>query len=154
MGKSLMEQKILNEVEMFCDHYIVPFLNTPVELSLSWCKAVNNIISEMMFGGRHDYDDPDLQKLLDAVTAAVRSMMRASVTHNLPIVGCFFSAVSEYESSIMYLRDTMDAEVTRHKQTFDPGHPRDIFDSFLAYQKKLDNPSHEDSRFFTGTSQL
>lgn len=67
MGKASLEPHILQEIEYYINHFINPNHGTAVEMSHSLPQATCNVISQLMYARRFDYDDEVFNRMIDAV---------------------------------------------------------------------------------------
>lgn len=133
-----MEPKVAAEINEFCDFFIKPNLGKSVGLD-GLPLAANNIVSEMIFGGRSEYDDEEFLKLTEAVNETVKATIIASVTKNIPLANLFersgIQAIRECTDLMTY---AMQTRLETSKANFDPSNLKDLFDHFISYQR-----SHE-----------
>ena len=138
MGKSLMEPRVASEIDKYCDFFIKPNLGKPMSLQ-SLALATNNVISEMIFGGRSDYGDEKFHNLIRCVERTVKAVLIAGITKNLPLVHLFkFSGIQEVEEANGPLQAEMQHRLETSKANFNSSNVKDMFDHFISYQK-----SHE-----------
>lgn len=71
MGKSSMEPKITEEIEEYIAHFITPNLGKPFHMNVGLSQATANIVSQLLYGGRTDYDDKKFITLIEGEWIAV-----------------------------------------------------------------------------------
>uniref|UniRef100_A0A8C4GKG8 Uncharacterized protein n=1 Tax=Dicentrarchus labrax TaxID=13489 RepID=A0A8C4GKG8_DICLA len=128
LGKQSMEQRILGEMQYTMEtlkrsigkHSVVMFHN-----------AASNIICQVLFGTRYDYDDNFIKVVVQCFkeNSKIANGAWAMVSHNM--------FVSEFIKLATCL-------ITEHKETRVPGQPRDFLDCYLD---ELDKRSDDCSSF-------
>ena len=136
MGKQVIEPRILDEVDMYCKHFIEPHLGEPISLS-TLNMATCNVISVLVFGGRSDYDDPKFKVLMEAMDTGVKANLRAGITSNIPLARFFkFSGHKVSEESDAVLLPEMEGQFQQTKDSPDLDNPRNMFDYFILHQQE------------------
>lgn len=138
MGRQILEPQILDEVKEYCDYFIEPLLGQPMDLS-GLKLATNNIISELVFGGRSRYDDSKFKTMIDYLDELVAASARASLTQNVPLLrSSRFSGESKMQVADQFLVREMQERLRQSKASLNRENPTNIFDHFLLNQTDAD----------------
>lgn len=149
MGKTQLEHKIRTEIDLFCAQYLEQNVNKPFDFSIPLCKATNNIISEMIFGGRNDYEDPEFDCIIRMLNQSIVMASRAAIAKNIPLMKFFsFSGLKNSNEASKATLGEMSTRVKEHKAKLDVDNPKDIFDLYLCHQLSL--PEVERKNVFSG----
>lgn len=141
MGKQRLESRILDEVRRYCDHFIDPCLGQPISLS-TLDLATCNMISELLFGGRSDYEDQKFRSMVDSMKHFVKANQQAAITKNIPMAQFFrFSGIQELSESTHRLRPEVERWVEKSKSSPNYEEPQNIFDHFFLHQKRNSDKS-------------
>ncbi|XP_022095211.1 cytochrome P450 2U1-like [Acanthaster planci] len=136
VGKNNMALCINEEARILCDsfekHGGRPF--NPLTLVSS---AISNVICQMSFGHRYDYDNEAFVRIQDNLRKRM-SFSRASLVNYFPFL--FYTPVfKELRELDEERRRDVQAVVYEHLATFDPKHFRDMIDLFFSeVQQKKD----------------
>ena len=137
MGKQVMEPRIRDEVNMFCERFIEPHLGEPISLS-TLNMATCNVISGLIFGGRSDYDDPKFNILIKTVDKFFSAFMKAGMTKNIPFARFFrFSGLQDITETNSVIFHEMEGRFLQRKAAPDLDDPKNIFDYFIRHQTKI-----------------
>ena len=88
VGKNIMEEKIIEEVE----HLIETLRKTnssPIDTKLPLSTAVGNVVSSVMNGKRYEVDDPEFQNFVALTTEAFEITLAKTLTAVLPFLRFF-----------------------------------------------------------------
>ncbi|XP_070842763.1 cytochrome P450 2F2-like [Chaetodon trifascialis] len=132
LGKQSMEQRILGEIQ-----YTVETLEKSIGMPLSpqvmFHNAASNIICQVLFGTRYDYDDNFIKVVIQCykenskIANGPWGMLYDSVPmiRHLPLP--FMKAFKNIDTCKKFARRL----ITEHKETRVPGQPRDFLDCYL-----------------------
>uniref|UniRef100_A0A8C4GKM5 Uncharacterized protein n=1 Tax=Dicentrarchus labrax TaxID=13489 RepID=A0A8C4GKM5_DICLA len=117
LGKQSMEQRILGEIG--CSHFM-------------FHNAASNIICQVLFGTRYDYDDNFIKVVVQCFkeNSKIANGAWAMVSHNM-------FAFKNIETC----KKLATCLITEHKETRVPGQPRDFLDCYLDELDKVDDCS-------------
>ncbi|KAF6040855.1 hypothetical protein EB796_000838 [Bugula neritina] len=141
MGKSTLEPQLIEEIELFIAHFIEPNLNNPIEMTLGLSQATNNMISQMMFHRRFDYDDEAFKTRIESINESFSIGLKISMIGNLPFGKYFIKSAIERDDYIMHtiLLPALQHLIDEHKDDLDEHNPRDIMDKYLIQSQKEQN---------------
>ncbi|KAI0210929.1 Cytochrome P450 2J2 [Lamellibrachia satsuma] len=140
VGKRTMEEKIQCELNAVIS--VIDETNgTPFDPHKFFNNAVSNIICQIIFDRRFQYDDAGFQRLLDKFDYILvnggpsndgmnwisPSLLMAFV----PVMKNIFGAFKDIQ---MFVRE----EILNHRETFDEGNIRDFIDIYLKAEKEED----------------
>uniref|UniRef100_A0A3Q1CQM3 Cytochrome P450, family 2, subfamily X, polypeptide 9 n=1 Tax=Amphiprion ocellaris TaxID=80972 RepID=A0A3Q1CQM3_AMPOC len=147
LGKKSMEERIHNEIQ-----YIIKTLDESIGTTLSpkvmFHNVASNIICQVLFGTRYEYDD-------EFITTVVQCVTEVTKITNGP-----WAMVSQINSkSVSFIRISSDLVrhlLNEHKKTRVPGEPRDFLDCYLDEMEKKaeDSTFSEDKLIFTALDLL
>lgn len=66
MGHSAMEPRIIEEIIQFIERFIKPNHGSPIDLSHSLQQATCNIVSQLVYARRFEYDDELFNEMIAA----------------------------------------------------------------------------------------
>ncbi|XP_041852011.1 cytochrome P450 2F2-like [Melanotaenia boesemani] len=148
LGKKSMEDRIHDEIQ-----YTIKTLETSIGKTLSpevmFHNASSNIICQVLFGKRYEYDDETIKTIVHCFTENAKiangpwAMMYDSfpVIRNLPLP--FRTAFKNAE----ICQGIGINLLNEHKQTRVPGDPRDFLDCYLdELDKRGDDPSFSEEQ--------
>ena len=135
MGKQIMEPQIHDEIEKYCGHFIDPLLGQPNDLT-NLKMATCNIISELVFGGRCDYDDPELGRMMHMMDRFALATMKASLMQDVPILRSLnYSGIQEMKDIDNVLIKHMSERIEQSRASLDEQNPTNMFHHFLLNQR-------------------
>ncbi|XP_067947649.1 uncharacterized protein [Watersipora subatra] len=145
MGKTTLEPQILQEIGHYCSTFIEPNLSSPIELKHSLAQATCNVISQMMYAKRFDYDDEKFNRLIAAVDESLALGVKIAITANINIPGIEWLLGSTMERD-KYLNEeilmpSLQSYIDEHKADLDRENPRDLTDRFLIHAERSDGDS-------------
>uniref|UniRef100_A0A671YTZ6 Cytochrome P450 2F2-like n=1 Tax=Sparus aurata TaxID=8175 RepID=A0A671YTZ6_SPAAU len=132
LGKQSMEQRILGEIQ-----YTMETLEKSIGATLGpqvlFHNAASNIICQVLFGTRYDYDDSFIQVVVQCfkenskIANGPWAMLYDSIPmiRNLPLP--FMKAFKNIETC----KKLVTRLIAEHKDTRVPGQPRDFLDCYL-----------------------
>lgn len=142
MGKQILEPRIHEEVNRYCQHFIDPHLGEPISLS-SLAMATCNIISILAFGGRSDYDDDGFKSMVDAFRKRVRGGHINGITKNIPLARFFkFSGSRSMSEAQNVYGPKINHWVERSKESQNLENPENIYDHFFMHQSRSANKAN------------
>ncbi|XP_064602501.1 cytochrome P450 2C26-like [Liolophura sinensis] len=134
VGKSSLEQKVMEEVEVLIQCLRDTGGDTfPMGKLLH--TSVSNVICSIVFGNRFEHEDPKFVKYMKAIDENIESVGFAGPINFLPwlkyIPGDFFKYHRTLRNVDMVEAFILD-EIKSHKETLDPDEPRDFIDAYLS----------------------
>ncbi|XP_057349242.1 cytochrome P450 2F2-like isoform X3 [Manis pentadactyla] len=143
LGSRTIEGRILEEAACLLGE-LQATVGAPFDPRQLLDNAVSNVICSVVFGNRYGYDDPEFLRLLDLFSDNFRIMSsRWGEMYNIfPsllnwIPGPHHRIFQNFEE----LRIFISEQIQRHRQTRQPGEPRDFIDCFLdQMDKEQKNP--------------
>uniref|UniRef100_A0A672FPN2 Cytochrome P450 2F2-like n=2 Tax=Salarias fasciatus TaxID=181472 RepID=A0A672FPN2_SALFA len=144
MGKNSMEDRIHGEIK-----YVVKTLEgsigKPFSPQVMFHNAASNIICQVLFGTRYDYDDNFIKVIVQCFTenAKMANGPWAMLYDSLPIIRNLPLPFRKAFKNGVTVRALGRQLLTEHKKTRVPGEPRDFLDCYLD---ELDKRG-EDSSF-------
>lgn len=132
MGKAAMEPQILSEISQFMKVFIEPYEGKPVEHGISLALVTCNIISQLLFGNRREYDDQVFIDMISSLNTDVGTIGVTSTFKNVPFSSLFLaSLVKESQRVVGEQFKVLRSLIDEHKETVDPDSPRDVLDNFI-----------------------
>ncbi|KAG8445782.1 hypothetical protein GDO86_010535 [Hymenochirus boettgeri] len=138
MGKRSLEDKINEECDCLVETFQF-YKGLPFDNSILLNAAFANIIVSILIGHRFDYQDPTLLKLLYLINENFRIFgSQATMVYNMyPLImkwipGCY-KALHE---NTLKLYEFIEETFTKHKDSLDINHQRDLIDVFLVKQQE------------------
>ncbi|XP_071511308.1 cytochrome P450 2J2-like [Diadema antillarum] len=116
MGKKSLEPQINLEAKYLGDE-IEATQGKPIEILQYLNKATSNIICQLVFGKRLDYDDVEYQKVVDSITRLFTSV----------------SDSIELRTDFQKAKKFIFSEMHRHRDTFQKSDIRSMVDAFIAH---------------------
>ncbi|XP_029952736.1 cytochrome P450 2F2-like [Salarias fasciatus] len=144
MGKNSMEDRIHGEIK-----YVVKTLEgsigKPFTPQVMFHNAASNIICQVLFGTRYDYDDNFIKVIVQSFTenAKLANGPWATLYNSFPIIRRLPLPFRKAFQNAQIVTDLLKEVLTEHKKTRVPGEPRDFLDCYLD---ELDKRG-EDSSF-------
>jgi len=139
MGKIDLEPKILEEARALND-VIASHHGQPLDINQYMHKATCNIISGMVLGERHEYNDPAFSTVLDGLlkhASKVRAVMIATMTPFLQRLPGDPFGYHSYTKGDLQSQAHFREVIKKHADTLDEENPRDFIDLYLLHMKKL-----------------
>lgn len=84
MGKTIFEDKILAETQLYVDYFITSHKNQPIDMTDSLKLVTMNVVLVALNIPRIDYDNPTLNELTAALGAEMATSNKAAMTKNIP----------------------------------------------------------------------
>uniref|UniRef100_G3NEB4 Cytochrome P450, family 2, subfamily X, polypeptide 9 n=1 Tax=Gasterosteus aculeatus aculeatus TaxID=481459 RepID=G3NEB4_GASAC len=142
MGKDSMEERIHGEIQ-----YTVDTLEKSIGKSFSpqnmFHNAASNIICQVLFGKRFEYQDETMKTLVQCFTenAKIANGPWAMLYDSFPLIRSLPLPFRQAFKNVEKIAKTL---MNEHKQTRVPGEPRDFVDCYLD---RLDKPGDDRSSF-------
>uniref|UniRef100_A0A8C2Z8F1 Cytochrome P450 n=1 Tax=Cyclopterus lumpus TaxID=8103 RepID=A0A8C2Z8F1_CYCLU len=149
MGRKRMEEWIQEESTHLRAHieFSSSLPATPFDPTFLLSRTVSNVICCLVFGERFSYEDKKFLHLLNIISDMLKFL-------NSPVGQLYniFPWLMEHLpgpqhtcfAQVQKLRDFVDMKIQEHKETLDPGSPRDFIDCFLIrINQEKDNPTTE-----------
>lgn len=142
-GKSLFENKILQEVECFIS-FLKDQDGRPIDIRKTIHASVANVVFSIVSGKRHDYGHKGFQKLLKDSELAANQILKVSM-----LLRCapFLKHVPGDLLNIKLLTNNLKDWTSyfrkmymEHLETIEENCPRDFFDIFIMEMSKENNP--------------
>ncbi|XP_029993531.1 cytochrome P450 2F2-like [Sphaeramia orbicularis] len=137
LGKQSMEQRILGEIQ-----YIIATLEKSIGSTLNpqlmFHNASSNIICQVLFGTRFNYDDEFIKVIVQCFTenAKLANGPWAMLYDSLPLIrGLPLPFQKAFKNAKICQRLSINL-VTEHKRPEFPGKPRDFIDCYLDELEK------------------
>ncbi|XP_037612192.1 cytochrome P450 2F2-like [Sebastes umbrosus] len=143
LGKQSMEQRILGEIQ-YTMETLEGSIGTTMSPQVMFHNAASNIICQVLFGTRYDYDDNFIKVVVQCfkenskIANGPWAMLYDSfpMIRNLPLP--FMKAFKNIETCKKFAT----RHIAEHKETKVPGQPRDFLDCYLdELDKSGDNGS-------------
>ncbi|XP_078139388.1 cytochrome P450 2F2-like [Centroberyx gerrardi] len=145
LGKQSMEERILGEIQ----HIMEP-LEKSVGKTLSpqvlFHNAASNIICQVLFGTRYDYDDEFIKLIVHLFTenAKIANGPWAMLYDSIPMIRHLPLPFMKAFKNVEVCQKLSTRLVSEHKKTRVPGKPRDFIDCYLD---ELDKRGDDGSSF-------
>jgi len=128
-----MELQILEEIDQYTSTFIQPNLSKPINMHLTLPQATCNIISQLVFGRRFEYNDEEFNRMMRALNESMGLISQATTLRNIPFISFLMKSVIMREQHLK--RDVMIPTIRKyieeHKKSLDPAAPRDLIDKLL-----------------------
>lgn len=142
MGKAAIEPQILSEISQYMKVVIEPHEGKPVEHGIGLALVTCNIISQLMFGNRREYDDQVFIDMITALNTDAKTLGIASTFKNVPFSSWLLaSIVNESERVVGEQYKVLKVLIDEHKDSVDPASPRDVIDNFIINREQEQNGS-------------
>nr|XP_040018949.1 cytochrome P450 2F2-like [Gasterosteus aculeatus aculeatus] len=145
MGKDSMEERIHGEIQ-----YTVDTLEKSIGKSFSpqnmFHNAASNIICQVLFGKRFEYQDETMKTLVQCFTenAKIANGPWAMLYDSFPLIRSLPLPFRQAFKNVETCQKIAKTLMNEHKQTRVPGEPRDFVDCYLD---RLDKPGDDRSSF-------
>ena len=137
MGKTAMEPKIHEEFQHYIDYFIKPNLGKAFSMSVNINQATCNIISQLLYSRRFDYDDPHYNEMISALEEIVALNTKVAMTENLPFANYFLKSILKREDylSNSIVTPNLQSYIDEHRSSIDRDHPRDVTDRYIIHSE-------------------
>ncbi|XP_038562719.1 cytochrome P450 2F2-like [Micropterus salmoides] len=140
LGKDSMEERIHGELR-----YTIDTLEKSIGKSFSprlmFHNAASNIICQVLFGTRYEYDDEFIKVIVQCFTenAKIANGPWAMLYDTLPMIRNLPLPFSKAFKNVKTCQNLVKCLLTEHKKTRVPGEPRDFLDCYLDEMEKRGN---------------
>ncbi|XP_053174988.1 cytochrome P450 2F2-like [Scomber japonicus] len=140
LGKQSMEERILGETQ-----YIMKTLEEHIGKTLSpqlmFHNAASNIICQVLFGRRYDYDDDFIKVIVQCFTenAKLANGPWAMLYDSFPMIRSLPLPFSKAFKNVATCQKIAKRVLAEHKRTRVTGEPRDFVDCYLEELEKRDD---------------
>lgn len=137
MGKASLEPKILDEVEHFINWFIKPNLGKAISLKNNINQATANIISQLLYSRRFEYNDELFNGLISAICESMSLTVKNAATRQLPFSRYLFKPDLKREDYLCHeiITPTIASHVAENKMTVDRENPRNVMDRYLVHSE-------------------
>ncbi|XP_023121551.1 cytochrome P450 2F2-like [Amphiprion ocellaris] len=157
LGKKSMEERIHDEIQ-----YIITTLDKNIGKTLTpqvmFHNAASNIMCQVVFGTRYEYDDEFITTIVQSVTEVTKiaSGPWAMLYNSLPFIRKLPLPFNKAFKAMKRSSDLVLRLLNEHKKTRIPGEPRDFLDCYLDEMEKTaeDSSFSEDKLIFTAIDLL
>ena len=148
MGKSAFEPQILEEVECYMTHFIKPNHDKPIDLSTSLSLATFNIIAQLLFNKRFEYDDDRNKTTGLAMNVAVGSVMKLGLVSQIPFHQKIFKSVhAQFEKTKALVENQIRQLLRECKLKLEEGYHDGLLGTYL---KNCQATADKDNNCFSG----
>lgn len=154
MGKISLQLKIHDELSAFMDELLKENEN-PFDVSLALPQAISNIICNVIYGSRFEYNDPIFVKNIQALNSSVRNQTLVGMINFIPSLEPLFNILPmsrEMQSNVNLRKEYAQYQIDVHKEDYDPANPRDFIDVYVTRMKQ--NKTQGISTTFAGKRML
>jgi len=153
MGRSSIEQLIVEEVDMFIKYIEDKHLNTPTDIGSVINLCVVNVIFKLSANVRYEADDEFFVKFCGNSTTALELRLGPCMLVNffpwimriLPT--SIFNKIFKLDEIVRIydeIREMCKKTVQDHKKNLDPQNPKDLIDHYLLEGRDKDNEEYPD----------
>lgn len=136
MGRSALEPQIMEEIEHYINNFIKPHHNRPIDMTLSIAKATCNIMSQLLFHRRFEYDDERNNIMVSGVSQATKLTMKIGLISNIPFHQILFRSIYKlYKQNAARLVNQMTTLVEEYNADLDTENLRGLLDMYLIHSK-------------------
>ncbi|XP_013391248.1 cytochrome P450 2D17 [Lingula anatina] len=101
--------------------------------------STSNMIGALLFGSRHDYDDPDFQALIEAYHSAVKLSSQASFQNFLPYLWFLPQCKRSAHAWDNYAK-SVNQILHKHRMAYNACATRGLIDAMMHQTKENDQP--------------
>ncbi|PIK54511.1 putative cytochrome P450 2D15-like [Apostichopus japonicus] len=117
-------------------------------------NAVSNIICNISFGERYDYDNVKFQRLLSKLRSVAGAITVTSLLHSIPrVLVPMISYVPPFSGTIrnfVVLKSYVSDVIREHQSTLDSNDVRDIIDMYLLEAEKQEGLGKSENHYDLG----
>lgn len=137
MGKAYIEPRILDEVHRYISRFLEPNFEQPIDVSHSISLATCNIVSQMLYCRRFDYDDEKYNKVTTAIDKMIAVTSKVALLRNLPFGGLIVKLILSKASKLgqEVVIPQLQTLIDEHKESLDKENPRDVTDRFIIHSQ-------------------
>uniref|UniRef100_A0A8C5N8Z6 Cytochrome P450 2D3-like n=1 Tax=Gouania willdenowi TaxID=441366 RepID=A0A8C5N8Z6_GOUWI len=132
MGKKSMEDRIHGEIQ-YIHKILENSIGTTINPQVLFYNAASNIISQVLFNTRYDYDNDIIRVIIRCITEIPKYAYGAWATlyDHLPMIQNLPLPFREAFKSHKTLQTFISNNVTEHMRNRIPGEPKDFLDCYL-----------------------
>ncbi|XP_013390373.1 cytochrome P450 2G1-like [Lingula anatina] len=140
MGKKTLQESIQHESRLLVQDF-EKFGGEAFDPGTVVQTAVNNIISIVVFGERHEYSDQGFNEMLDLLNTLLR-LSAFGIEDFFPWTRHFIpnSKMKKRLAILKELYDRIRDHVNEHRLTFDPNNLRDFIDLYIKVTNENNDP--------------
>lgn len=148
VGKKTIDERINEEVQYLVEEFAKQ-PEKPVEIKKIFPMATSNIISNIIFGSRFRYDDPDFSALLSHVNFFFKTVTINSPVNFFPVLDKLVlnNKISQVAIHLEAIRTYIRSRIEKERESFDPENIRNFLDLYIAEEGKTDSKISEDFVF-------
>lgn len=135
MGKSSLEPQILEEIERYTTHFVEPNLGEAVDLAATIPYATSNIICQLLYSKRYDYEDTKFTDAIAGLAECTMLNVKIAMLENLPFASYLLKSTLARENYLVtqVFDPVVQDSIDEHDNSLDPDHPRDVTDRYLIH---------------------
>ena len=141
MGKASMEPQVLEEIEQYLGAFVEPNLNQPINMRQGLSQATCNIVSQLMYSKRFDYNDEGFKAMMSAIFEVGDISVKIAIASSLPIPFLRYLLKSLHDRSEHLSKKviipTLQSYIDEHKIDIDRENPRDLTDRFIIHSEEV-----------------
>jgi len=143
MGRAAFEPEIVEEIEKYIEHYIEPSAGKPLDMYSNLPKATANVVSQLLFAKRFDYEDEAFTAITDVLNSVINGGLKFRMLTNLPLIGNIFPSVRKQRRNFLGIAMPIIKKcIEERKQQLDANNPQCLVDQYLI--------SSDEMKFLTG----
>lgn len=139
MGKSFLEPQIYEEARAVIANILRNCDDGKANITMKkrMGRVPLNIICNMLFSERYDYDDESLMFIIHTMEYLLTFLRTACVHDSLPnfLRPIMNGSLSDFHSNIKVLHEFLHSKVEYHLQTYQDGVTRDFVDAWIKSEK-------------------
>ncbi|TDH09178.1 hypothetical protein EPR50_G00083860 [Perca flavescens] len=137
MGKNSMEERIHGEIDYTIDT-LEKSIGKPFNPHVMFHNAASNIICQVLFGTRYEYDDEFIKVIVQCFTenAKISNGPWAMLYDSFPIIRGLPLPFAKAFKNVETCQNLAIRLMKEHKKTRVPGEPRDFVDCYLDEMDK------------------
>nr|XP_046227938.1 cytochrome P450 2F2-like [Scatophagus argus] len=145
LGKLSMEQRILGEIQCTMET-LEKSIGTTLSPQVIFHNAASNIICQVLFGTRYDYDDNFIKVVVQCFQeiSKMGNGRWAMLYNSVPMIRKLPLPFMKAFKNVETCKKLISHLITEHKETRVPGQPRDFLDCYLD---ELDKRGDDGSSF-------
>lgn len=140
LGKRHLETRILEEIDIFCETFIESNLKTPIDLGANLPRFTTNIISQMVFGRRFEYDEKSIDTLISSILETFDENEKYVLASNVHFGKYFMKATLEKEIRLYNDRilATLTSYIRENKDKLNRDDPGCLIDRLLIKSEEAE----------------
>ena len=135
-----MEPQILEEVEFYIDRYLKPNIGKPFDTAHNISQATCNVLSQLLYGKRFDYEDKVFRTMISAIEEIVALNVKVAVIENWPFGSYILKSSVDRDKYLWQsiIKPTMNMYIQEHQANIDREHPKDVTDRYLIHSESAE----------------